>query len=180
MTAYCSIDDMLFVLPNCNQDLMASVIESTSRAIDKTCNRVFFQTVGNKSFDINCNTVVLIDDFTPDTNTKVYVDDVLLTATQYEFLPLNGNPKTSIKLLNVSGDRLKITGTWGYGSVPEQVKNATMFLSRLTYQSILEKQTKAETIAGYTVTYADTLEQYPSSAIINQFVGQFKKVKAYR
>lgn len=179
MTAYCSIDDMLFVLPNCNQDLMASVIESTSRAIDKACNRVFYQTAGDKSLDTNGNAIVLIDDFTPDTNTKVYVDNNLLTATQYEFLPLNDNPKTAINLNYITGDRVKITGTWGYGSVPEQVKNATMFFSRITYQSIIEKQTKIEKIDNYQATYIENLEQYPTSTLITQFVSQFKKHKAY-
>lgn len=193
--SYCTVSDMLLVLPSCNQDLMQAAIDMVSRSIEKVCNRVFYQTIETRNFDMHAHIYhyymhdimdlnhfkkleCIIDDLIPDANTTVSVDGVLLSLDQYEFYPLNSNPKTSIRLFT-TGQRLTIVGNWGYGSIPDGIKHATQFLSRIAYQALLEKTTKNERIGNYQVTYFEDWEHYPTTQLINDVVGQYRRAQVY-
>lgn len=195
VVSYCTVSDMLLVLPSCKEDMMQATIDMISRSIEKVCNRVFYQVIEDRSFDMHAHKYhyymhdlydlnhfhkleCIIDDLIPDANTTVTVDGVLLTPDQYEFYLLNDNPKTSIRIYT-TGKRLTIHGNWGYGSIPDGITNATQFLSRIAYQALFEKTTKMERMGNFQVTYFEDWEHYPTPELINSVVGQYRRSQVY-
>jgi hypothetical protein len=123
--------------------IMEAVIEAASRMIDKYCNRVFYSTAGQVRY------------FTPATEVLTFTDDLqsvsavatdrnldrtwsnVIPAADYELGPLNnpslGFPYTEIRMKPLAGESfdlgmemVKVTGTWGFASVPDAVNEACL------------------------------------------------------
>lgn len=188
---YASTTDFALVLPGADSALLGSVIEQVSRNIDAFCGRVFYTTTETRYFDLNRDKGIMlfsipnyilpadacpIDDFLPDGDEVVTLDGTTLTADQYEFHQINGTPKSLVKILNGNGYRVGITGNWGYAAtIPSGVKNACLFLSRLTYQALTERQLKSERMGTYSLAYADT-EGFPTPDLYSAVLRGFCRV----
>jgi len=123
--------------------IMEAVIEAASRMIDKFCNRVFYSTAGQVRY------------FTPATEVLTFTDDLqsvtavatdrnldrtwsnVIPAADFELGPLNnlslGFPYTEIRMKPLAGESfdlgmemVKVTGTWGFASVPDAVNEACL------------------------------------------------------
>ncbi len=123
--------------------IMEAVIEAASRMIDKFCNRVFYSTADQVRY------------FTPATEVLVFTDDLqsvsaiatdrnldrtwsnVIPAADFELGPLNnlslGFPYTEIRMKPLAGESfdlgmemVKVTGTWGFASVPDAVNEACL------------------------------------------------------
>ena len=126
-----------------DDSIMEAVIEAASRMIDKFCNRVFYSTVGQVRY------------FSPATEVLCFTDDIQsvsavatdrnldrtwsnsISAANYELGPLNnlslGFPYTEIRMKPLAGESfdlglemVKVTGTWGFASVPDAVNEACL------------------------------------------------------
>lgn len=130
--------------------LLELAIESASREIEGFCERVFYN-VGSETrvFQPDDAYLVQIDDLQSLTTLETSSDgtsfDTTWTATDYQLEPLNGiaggisQPFTRIRavgdylfpiwsILNINQNEatVRVTGTWGFASIPTAIKQATV------------------------------------------------------
>jgi hypothetical protein len=112
----------------------------TDTGASPTASARYFDNVGDKVGITDCQSVTEIATDTADDGTYATV----LTATQYQLLPVGGwddllgqVPYTAIKQLQsgvwpcTARERpVKVTGLWGWTSVPDDVKRATAILAQ--------------------------------------------------
>lgn len=154
-------------------ELIDDIVTSVSRLIDRHCGRHFYQQAATaRIFDSwngytvefgPFNDLVSVSSFKYDDNDDgVY--EVTLAASRYQLLPVGANtaapvakPYTSVQLLGSSGDLptpydftsgrqglIEITGTWGWPSVPPEVKQS----ARLLVNEVVKLQDAPLGIAG--------------------------------
>jgi len=129
-----------------DDSIIENIVEAASRQIDKFCNRQFFQNVGQERYYSAASRVlVFIDDcvsisaVSTDRNlTRTWSTTVTVSDT--ELAPLNatvlGFPYTELRMKPLASnefdmglDLIKITGTWGWPSVPDNVNESCLLLT---------------------------------------------------
>lgn len=144
---YCTLADVkaaLRITDSVDDTLIEQSINSASRMIDQYCNRFFYSTASGvvRYFQANDGFMCWIDDLQTLTELKTSSTDPLIFDTtwqsgDYQLLPPNQlangaySPYTAITatdnyLFPVWADiaLVKVTGTWGWSSVPEPIKFA--------------------------------------------------------
>ena len=145
---YCTLAQVkaaLRVTDNIDDDLLEMAVESASRAIDQYCARVFYSTAATRYYAAQDSYICQIDDLVTLTSLYTSADDtqssytVEWTAEDYQLEPLNGiadgqpTPYTRIRAIGdynfqtLNGEAtVKVTGTFGFGSVPTAITQATV------------------------------------------------------
>lgn len=152
---YCTLADLKAVLritDAVDDDLLDLCIESASRQIDGHCERVFYQSdeesrlfVARNSFEVETDDIASITSImtAPDGVTFDYT----WTSVEYQLEPLNGfasgiyRPATLIRAIDeelwpiIGGEALvKVTGTFGWPSIPVAIKQATIMTAGRLYK----------------------------------------------
>jgi len=133
--------------------LLELAIESASREIEGYCERVFYDVgTATRVFMPEDSYITQIDDLQGLTTLETSSDgnsfDTTWTASDYQLEPLNGvaggltQPSTRIRAIgdylfpiwsvlntNANEATVRITGTWGWATVPTAVKQATVLYS---------------------------------------------------
>jgi len=139
-----------------DDNLLDDAINAASRQIDAYCGRYFYQdgSVSARVFFTNHPYDLKVDDISTTTGLIIKYDDtddgtyeITVPSSDYQVLPLNGvvggitgNPYYIIQLISDSNyewpldigsnrPRAEITAKWGYASVPQQIKQATLMLA---------------------------------------------------
>ena len=163
---YCTLADVkaaLRVNDTLDDSLLELAVESASRLIDGYCNRYFYQGQAGevRYYPANDSYICWIDDASNITSLDTcsnlyYLYDVHWNGTvqadgskDYEKLPVNGyanggySPYTAIRavghyLFPILGDNalVKVTGTFGWASVPTAVKQATIIQASRIYKRL--------------------------------------------
>lgn len=144
---YATIGDLktrIGITDTTDDTVLSAVLEAVSRSIDNYCHRTFGRTAAAtvRYYTPKAADEVLIDDCVSLTEVATDADgdrtyEDTWAATDYDLLPENaaadGWPYTSIAT-SPDGDYsfprvrkgLKLTGTWGWSSVPPPVKEACL------------------------------------------------------
>lgn len=151
---YCSTAELRVWLGDLPSDVtdaaLEDQIEAASRKIDKECDRFFFQLAATtKTYTATDGDYLSIDDLVSVTTlaTDANGDRTYGTTwavTDYDLTPDNasadGMPYTAIVLSPRSAQwfptirkAVQITGTWGWPSVPDAIKTATLILAARLY-----------------------------------------------
>lgn len=153
---YATLDEVkaaLRITDNVDDALLELAIESASREIEGFCERVFYD-VGTQTrvFQPDDAYVTQIDDLQSLSNLETSSDgtswDTTWTASDYQLEPLNGiagglsQPSTRIRavgdylfpiwsVLNINQHEatVRVTGTWGFATIPTAIKQATVLYS---------------------------------------------------
>lgn len=136
-----------------DDELLETSIESASRQIDGACERVFFQTSATRVFRPRDGFLCEIDDLVTLTTLKTSsradgVFDITWTETDLQLEPLNGLvggtyrpfdrlvaigeylfPVYEPKSVNALEATVQVVGTFGFPSVPADIKQAAILLS---------------------------------------------------
>lgn len=134
----------LKITDNMDDSLLEIAVESASRLIDGYTGRYFYNAgTATRNYAANDSYTVTIDDLQSlselATTDEVGNDYTTWTANDYQLEPLNGlsngltQPYTSIRAVKqyvfpFLADRalVKVTGVWGWASIPTAVKQATI------------------------------------------------------
>lgn len=149
-SAYTTLDAVksaLRINDTVDDDLIASVISAASARIDNACNRVFAQSTGDRYYWPRNAYSVMIDDLASTSGLVVRLDTnsdgtwaTTMTSAQYQLEPVNnlaqGKPVRLIRStgtvmfpINTYGKvMVKISGTWGWPSVPPEISEATRLM----------------------------------------------------
>jgi len=104
---------------------LSLVLSAATQAVDDYCGRTFATTTSSAARIFAGSGRVMIDDAVTVTAVATSPDRVTWTAlTTYLLDPPNSTPKTT--LVDTPGPYTKVTGTWNYGSTPDNVKLATL------------------------------------------------------
>ncbi len=132
--------------------LIETAIESASRQIDGHCQRRFYATSATRIYTPNDSYITEIDDLVTLTSIKTQTDidgtfDTTWKTTDYQLEPLNGMAgglNVSYTQIRAVGDFLfpvyggeatvQVTGTFGWASVPSEIKQACIILSQRQYK----------------------------------------------
>jgi len=138
-----------------DDDLLEMATESASRAIDQYCNRVFYKVTGTRFYAARDSYITEIDDLVSLTSLFTSADDTQDSYTiqwgteDYQLEPLNGltdsqpGPYTRIRAIGaytfqtLGGEAsVKVTGTFGYNTVPISVTQATIIQASRIYKRL--------------------------------------------
>jgi len=147
MTMYCTLDEVKTNLGDMAtedyNDRIVADIEAVSVEIDNYCNRQFGSTTEARYFD-GCgggdDDPFMVGDLISVSALELDLDgdgtfETEMASTDYMLFPYNGSPKWRVMLSEQSsyssfarGVRkgVKVTGTWGYSSVPAPIKKASI------------------------------------------------------
>ena len=158
---YCTLSDVkaaLRITDNIDDTLLELSIESASRDIDGTCERVFYQDADAvRTYVPTDSFLVEIDDLVSLTTLKTSSDgeafDITWSSGDYQLEPLNGqaggieSPSTRIRAIgsylfpvwepsnvNAQEATVQVTGTFGWSSVPTAIRQATILLAMRHYK----------------------------------------------
>lgn len=157
-TAYCSSDDLktrsqIDLDDSVDDDVLADIVESTSRWVDVYCDRHFYQVTEARYFSPpRCGTLALgsFNDLVELDTLKTDPDadgsfGTTWTADEYELVPLNttgpeARPYTDIRAITgtwptvywTASNLVEVTGTWGWPAVPANVREATLLQAQRT------------------------------------------------
>lgn len=154
--SYCTISDLkaadhLNITDTTSDNILTDVAEAVSRWIDMQCGREFYPTTETRYFTSWYNDVVFVDDISTTTGLTIVTDpdgdgtyDDTWTATDYNLRPYNprsGQPYYAIER-SLHGNfsipsvprGVKITATWGFTDVPEQIKQACILQSERLFK----------------------------------------------
>lgn len=141
---YCTLADLKEYLKitsvDTNDDTMLEdIIEAISRRIDSECNRHFYQVTEARYFHTNSRGVLYVGDIATTSGLEIKSSRLedgsyqyTWAATDYNLLPYSprfGFPYTHIEIseysdYSFSGEKMgnKVTATWGWAAVPDDVK----------------------------------------------------------
>lgn len=132
--------------------LIETAIESASRQIDGHCQRRFYTTSATRVYTPNDSYICEIDDLVTLTTLRTQSDidgtyDTTWASTDYQLEPLNklaGGLEVSWTQIRAVGDFLfptfggeatvQVTGTFGWATVPSEIKQACIILSQRQYK----------------------------------------------
>jgi len=149
------VKSALRITDTVDDTLLEMAIESASRAIDSYANRNFYSAGTATRYYVPQDALVtVIDDLisltTLESSSSIDQDyDLTWTAGEYQLEPLNGlvdglaTPYTQIRAIGnrywnvLDGEAtIKITGTWGFASVPIAVTQACVIQSSRIYKRL--------------------------------------------
>lgn len=125
--------------------MIDSVITAASRSVDKFCNRLFSPATEARYFTAMCGTYLDIDDITTVTTIETDADgdrtyEDTWSATDFDLEPYNAaaygeaytqlhTTPTGLYTFPTGRKGVKITGVWGWSSIPAPVSEATILLT---------------------------------------------------
>lgn len=139
-----------------DDDLLDDAVNAASRQIDAFCGRIFYAqgAATARKFFTNDPYRLRVDDISSETGLVVKLDDdddgtyeVTVASSEFQLLPINGvvggiliSPFYIIELFSGGSQewpmdfssnrpRAEITAKWGFPSVPEQIRQATLMLA---------------------------------------------------
>ena len=139
-----------------DNDLLDDAINAASRQIDAFCGRIFYAetSASARKFFTNDPYRLRVDDISTETGLVVKLDDdddgtyeVTVASTEFQLLPINNvvggiliSPFYIVELfsggshewpLDFSSNRprAEVTAKWGFPSVPEPIRQATLMLA---------------------------------------------------
>lgn len=145
----------LRITDNVDDTLLEMAIESASRAIDQYTNRIFYNAgtavryyAPSDDFNVDIDDIISLTTLaTMSADDQVY--DTTWTSTDYQLEPLNGyadgitQPYNHIRavgdytFLTLGGEAtIKVTGVWGWNSIPIQVTQATVIQSSRIFKRL--------------------------------------------
>lgn len=150
-------------------DQIDEYIETVEEYIDHATNRDFAPYDGEtaaseRTFDGDGTKTILIDPATTVTAVKLSEDGDAIAADQYITMPVRKETIEGIKmkyLVFPTGlQNIYITATWGYASVPKQVKMAATILVSGIIQNAWQAEGEIQSISlgRYQVTYRSVEE----------------------
>ncbi len=133
-------------------------INAVTAYIKRYTGRTFTDVTETRTYDGTGNGELFIDDATAITEVKI--KDTILDTDDYVLYPSNRLPKTRIilpyKYFYNGNQNISVTGTWGYGSIPDDVSYAATLLVADIINSADTNDSKtiaSETIGRYSVSY---------------------------
>lgn len=155
MADFVSIADFrtMFSVPSGHTSEIQIAITGGSRAVERYCGRVFMQSTGSRDVAAKSFWTLDIDDLASSSGLTITTDlsadgsfATTLAATDYQLEPLNGlldgQPwaYTEIRALTTTWPvsrraLVRVSGTWGWPSVPADVTSAAFILIRDAYAS---------------------------------------------
>ena len=143
MANYCSLDEIkasLDITEEQYDDLIQGLIAAVKTLIDNYTERQFDSESATVRYFDGGGSCLFIDDLVSVSALSLDEDgdavyEATMATTDYILYPLNKSPKTHIKLSNdsdyggfASGIKqgVKITGTWGYSTVPAPINQASI------------------------------------------------------
>lgn len=169
------------------------IIGFVEEYIDKYCGTSFAsQGSVDRYYDGSDGNELIIDDVQSVTSVQILAPDGSVIAnltqnTDYWLYPLNDTVKNSLVL---SGTNLlsefpsypravKITGTFGFGTVPGPVKFAGIQLAaKMINEGLRGGQVKSESLGSYRVDYRDIDESVESMGI-KEILNQYRQVRMF-
>ena len=156
MISYCTIGDLkaadhLNITDTTCDLILTDVADAVSRWIDMYCGREFYTTTETRYFTSWYNDLCFIDDISTTTGLAILTDasgdgvyeDTWTTSDYYlrPYNPRSGQPYYAIET-RIGGNFIfplvphgvKITATWGFTAVPEQVKQACILQSERLFK----------------------------------------------
>jgi hypothetical protein len=146
---FCGLSDVEHTEMNTE---LAALVTSASRLIGVYTGREFAAIAGSATrvFTFYGGSKLLLNERSLRTVTSVEIDTdtdtptTLVANTDYYLLPRGGDRDgvyTSMQLVSCEPStkdwrEIEITGTWGYSSVPEDIKTACKFIVKHMYQNI--------------------------------------------
>ena len=151
--ALADLKSALRITDSVDDSLLELSIESASRQIDGACDRVFYSTSATRVYRPRDSFVTEIDDLVSLTSLKTSSRadgqfDITWQATDYQLHPLNGlvggayRPFDSVtaigdylfplwepKSVNAYEATVQVVGTFGWSTVPTDIKQATILLA---------------------------------------------------
>jgi len=140
---YCTVEEIKTELDITDENydsMLMAMMEQAKGFIDDYCDREFDQTAEARYFN-GAGSILFIDDLVISTTT-VELDrdgdgthESTMASGDYVLYPLNKTPKTYIKISNNSNyggfapgikNGVKITGTWGYTTIPAPIRRASI------------------------------------------------------
>lgn len=157
---YCSLAEVkaaLRITDSMDNTLLENAVEAASRRIDGECSRRFYQdsTATARTYASNRPDFLFTDDISTLTGMVVKVDDTftgsytttLVVNVDYQNEPTNalvqGEPITLIRSMDLgfpvaaNGRALiEVTARWGFPSVPDVIREATILLSARQFKRL--------------------------------------------
>lgn len=154
--AYCTMTDVKAALripaaDTVDDPMLEIAINAASRQIDGECDRVFYSSTGTRLYVAESSILCMTDDIQSVTTLETSDGEgfnVTIPNTDYQLEPLNGiaggipGPFTRIRAtgaylfpvfaprsVNLDEATVRVTGTFGWASVPDAIKQATILLS---------------------------------------------------
>ena len=139
-----------------DDDLLDDAVNAASRQIDAFCGRIFYAqgAATARKFFTNDPYRLRVDDISSETGLVVKLEDdddgtyeVTVASSEFQLLPINGvvggiliSPFYIIELFSGGSQewpmdfssnrpRAEVTAKWGFPSVPEQIRQATLMLA---------------------------------------------------
>lgn len=154
LASYASVTDLReeLRLPDDSRDnLLADLLADASDWITAECGRDFYrhpQVSGTevRSYDLDADATAILDDIisltTVEYGTYTGSTFTAVAATEYTLLPRLGSPYSSLSLTDLSTvatfyagrGTVRLTGVFGFASVPRLIRRATLDLARELYQ----------------------------------------------
>lgn len=171
-----------------NQDAkLEQMIEAASRQIDDLCNRHFYTaTAETRIFTAEWHDMVMIDDLisltalvTDDIGNRTYT--TTWTANDYDLEPYNAaamnrpytslmlNPNTTLAFPRTRRG-VKITGNWGWPSIPEPIEEACLLIAVRLNQSAKAPYGTAGVLQDGAVQYTPRVDPQ-----VRQLLDPFRK-----
>lgn len=140
-----AVKSRLDIADTIDDGMITSVISAASRSIDKTCNRLFSPVTEVRYFTAMCGTQLDIDDITTVTTIQTDSDgdrtyEDTWSATDFDLEPYNaaaqGEAYTQLHTTPTGRYAfptvrrgVKITGVWGWATIPYPVTEACILLT---------------------------------------------------
>jgi hypothetical protein len=166
---------------------ITSVIAQVEAYIDNYCGTDFANAAaGTRYFDGSGNDVLVVGDFSAITEVKILDTDgadmaTLAKDTDYFEYPYNETIKNSLHIA-IGGQyalwpdwqrAVKVTGVFGYVTIPDPVKLAAIQLAaKIINEGLRGGQVSGETLGSYRIDYRQTDEKIESlgiKEILNQY-----------
>jgi hypothetical protein len=156
VNAYCTLADVKTALripaaDTVDDAMLTMAINSASRQIDGVADRVFYSTTTVRDYVPESSILCMTDDIQTITKLETSSGDgfnVEIPATDYQLEPLNGVaggiptpftriratgaflfPVYSTRSVNLDEATVRVTGTFGWSSVPDAIEQATILLA---------------------------------------------------
>lgn len=159
---YATLSDLkarLQITSSAQDTVLSDLLSVASRSVEDDCNRVFSKssTVETRRFNGNGLGVLLVSDIASLTGLVISVDGVELSSSDYFTTPDAIVEKPVYALERAGGNlwtfgqrNVSVTALWGWPSVPEAARQATLYRAAQLYRDMNQPDFAGETIGDYT------------------------------
>lgn len=138
-----------------DDDVIETLIESTSRLIDAETGRVWYPSTDDHLFDLPTRQELILDDDCQSVTAVTNGDGTLISSSDYVVLPANKSPKFGIvlKAPNIwlpdnNGNGLQcitVSGTWGQAAPTADIVYACKAIAHAAYKRRFGENVSATT-----------------------------------